>query len=35
MCTMIVEAAEIHGSGKGTQGWFKPVFSIWLKQVMR
>lgn len=23
MCTMIVEAAEIHGSGKGTQGWFK------------
>ena len=23
MCTMIVEQAEISGSGKGTQGWFK------------
>ena len=22
MCTMIVENAEISGSGKGTQGWF-------------
>ena len=22
MCTMIVEKAEIAGSGKGTQGWF-------------
>ena len=22
MCTMIVEKAEISGSGKGTQGWF-------------
>ena len=23
MCTMIVEKAQISGSGKGTQGWFK------------
>jgi hypothetical protein len=23
MCTMIVEQAEISGSGKGTQGWFQ------------
>ena len=23
MCTMIVEKAEIAGSGKGQQGWFK------------
>ena len=22
MCTMIVEKAEIYGSGKGPQGWF-------------
>ena len=23
MCTMIVEKAQISGSGKGTKGWFK------------
>ncbi|MCZ6865816.1 MAG: DUF6295 family protein [Chloroflexi bacterium] len=23
MCTMIVKKAQISGSGKGTQGWFK------------
>ena len=25
MCTMIVEKADIYGSGKGPQGWFRLV----------
>ena len=27
MCTMIVETAEISGSGKGPQGWF-PLYQV-------